>query len=162
MMASEDCASSPFHYVPCSPFLVTKAVPPSRHVPDVDHLRRKVADAVDSPFAIPRMRSVPCTPKFATPKSTPIENRQFNKVQTITSPTPQDQEVPCTPSDNRIDARTSTDGALSPCSSQDTPGDQSVCGRHVRHAARKYGLSGKPSPGTKEIDLFSGENDIFA
>ncbi|CAH1263591.1 Hypp2734 [Branchiostoma lanceolatum] len=126
MMASEDCASSPFHYVPCSPFLVTKAVPPSRHVPDVDHLRRKVADAVDSPFAIPH------------------------------------QEVPCTPSDNRIDARTSTDGALSPCSSQDTPGDQSVCGRHVRHAARKYGLSGKPSPGTKEIDLFSGENDIFA
>ncbi|KAI8489298.1 hypothetical protein Bbelb_330370 [Branchiostoma belcheri] len=160
-MAGEDCASSPFQYVPCSPFLVTKAVPPSRHVPDVDHLRRKVPDAVDSPFAIPRMRPVPCTPKFATPKSTPVENHQLNRLQKITSPTPQDQEVPSTPASNRVDVRTLADRA-SPRSSQGAPGDQSVSGTRLRHAARKSRLTGKPSPGTKEINLFSGENDIFA
>ncbi|XP_078593259.1 uncharacterized protein LOC144871565 [Branchiostoma floridae x Branchiostoma japonicum] len=161
MMASEECASSPFHYVPCSPFLMTKAVPPSRHVPDVDHLRRKVPDPLDSPFAIPRMRSVPCTPKFATPKSTPLENQRFNKVQTITPPMPQDQEVPCTPAGNRADTKTLPDGASSPCSSQGTSGE-STSGRQLRHAARKSNLTGKPSPGTQEIDLFSGEDDFFA
>eukprot|EP00058_Branchiostoma_floridae_P003733 XP_002589221.1 hypothetical protein BRAFLDRAFT_74621 [Branchiostoma floridae] len=154
-MASEECASSPFHYVPCSPFLMTKAVPPSRHVPDVDHLRRKVPDPLDSPFAIPPllgMRSVPCTPKFATPKSTPLENQRFNKVQTITPPMPQG---------NRADTRTLPDGASSPCSSQGTSGEP-ASGRQLRHAARKSNLTGKPSPGTQEIDLFSGENDFFA